>query len=69
MIAAGIALWFTMCLIEGFRQGGLQDGPRIAVALGTVHVGLTLGFWRGLLDFRSVRHPSLIEWKGEHAAS
>ena len=66
-IAAGTALWFALCLIEGFRQGGLEDGPRVAVALAAVHVGLTLGFWRGLLDFRSFRSPYASEGKQGHA--
>ena len=65
LFGSAIAVWFLLCLIEGLRHGGWADGWRVAVALAAVHVGLTLGFWRGLLEFRTFRAP--VDWKGRHA--
>jgi succinoglycan biosynthesis protein ExoA len=70
LFAGAILLWVLLCAMEGVRQGGWKDGVRVAVALGAVHLGLTLGFWRGLLEFRTFRSPSgTPEWKGHHATS
>jgi succinoglycan biosynthesis protein ExoA len=69
LFAAAIGAWVVLCLAEGMRQGGRRGGWRVAVALAGVHVGLTLGFWRGLSDFRSFRAPLVAEWKGRHATS
>lgn len=70
LFAAALLLWLLLCAVEGVRQGGWRNGWRAAVALGAVHVGLVLGFWRGLLEFRTFRTPlGTPEWKGRHATS
>jgi len=68
LFAGAMALWVVLCLVEGVRQGGWRNGWRVAIALGSVHIGLTLGFWRGLLEFRSFRAPLITPAaKNEHA--
>ena len=67
--SAVVLVWMMLCAAEGLRQGGRQEGLRVAIALATVHVGLTLGFWRGLLDFRSFRSPYTTGKEQEHAYS
>ena len=70
LFAGAIGLWMLLCNIEGVRQGGWRNAWRVAVALGAVHVGLTVGFWRGLLEFRAFRAPlGPPEWEGRHATS
>ena len=55
LFLTAVIAWMLICLAEGQRQGALKDGFRAGVALAVVHVGLTLGFWRGLLDFKRFR--------------
>jgi succinoglycan biosynthesis protein ExoA len=71
VVAVALGLWLVLCLAEGFRLGGLRGGARVALALAAVHVGLTLGFWRGLLEFRAFRSPleARADGEGQHAYS
>jgi len=70
LFAMAIGVWLALCVGEGLRRGGWANGWRVAVALAAVHVGLTLGFWRGLLEFRTFRAPLRApEWKERHASS
>ena len=70
LFAMAIGAWLVLCMVEGLRRGGWVNGWRVAIALGAVHVGLTLGFWRGLLEFRTFRAPlTAPEWKERHASS
>lgn len=70
LFATAIGAWLVLCTVEGFRHGRWADGWRVAIALAAVHVGLTLGFWRGLLEFRTFRAPlTAPEWKERHASS
>jgi succinoglycan biosynthesis protein ExoA len=51
-------LWILLLVVEGVRIGGFTASwMRIALSLATIHVGLVLGFSRGLVEFRRFRAP------------
>ncbi len=54
--AALVACWILLVLVEGIRVAGPGiEVARIALAFCAIYVGLLLGFWRGLLEFRRFR--------------
>lgn len=47
-----IAGWLTLVVAESLRKGGLSSAAiRMMPAFLTIHLGLLLGFWRGLVEF------------------
>jgi glycosyltransferase involved in cell wall biosynthesis len=57
VLGTGLALWSGVNCCESLRCGGLRGSPRVALAFSAIHLGLILGFWRGLLEFRRFREP------------
>jgi glycosyltransferase involved in cell wall biosynthesis len=52
------ALWLGALAAEGLRWARPRsDWVRVAVALGTIHLGLLAGFWRGLAEAPRFRGP------------
>jgi succinoglycan biosynthesis protein ExoA len=73
LVAAVTGTWLFACLGEGARLGrGPGQACRVATALSVIHVGLTAGFFRGLLDYSRFRSPMGGKVKpatgGRHAA-
>lgn len=60
-VAAGVLVctlgaWFGLVAFESLRIcGPSSQAVRVAAAFFTIHVGLVLGFWRGLLEFSRYR--------------
>ncbi len=51
-----LALWLGALLFEGRRWARPRsDSLRVAMALGAIHLGLLIGFWRGLPEFARFR--------------
>jgi len=64
---AAALLWISLCAAEGIR---LARRPRaaaaVASALALIHLGLLLGFGRGLLDAPRFRGPGPLPGKERH---
>jgi hypothetical protein len=68
LVAAAATLWAGAIVAASARVGGSAGHRlRVAAALASVHAGLVLGFWRGLLDFprfRAARSNGAWSWSG-----
>jgi succinoglycan biosynthesis protein ExoA len=51
-------LWTLAAGVESVRLAGFSMAVgRILAAFAAIHLGLLLGFWRGLVEFKRFRHP------------
>jgi GT2 family glycosyltransferase len=73
LVAAAALLWAGAIVAASARVGGsMGHRMRVAAALASVHAGLVLGFWRGLLDFprfRAARSNAVWTWSGTPLSS
>lgn len=58
MAAISLGCWVLLIAGESVRLTGLRPAAcRMMAAFVVIHLGLLLGFWRGLLEFRRFRKP------------
>ena len=56
MAAIPVGCWILVIVAESVRLAGLTPGAlRIALAFFMIYLGLVLGFWRGIPEFRRFR--------------
>ena len=59
-MATLVALWLAALGAEGLRLARPRsEWLRVAAALGTIHLGLLAGFWRGLVEAPRFRGPAV----------
>ena len=62
LMASLAGCWTILVVAESVRLARLTPRAlRIALAFCTIHGGLVLGFWRGILEFRRFQLP----WRNE----